>query len=55
MSKNALLDPWYGARDFVNNHDLSTISISKQDFEEQGAGYIKEHFCSNIFVKLDDD
>eukprot|EP00111_Clytia_hemisphaerica_P017969 TCONS_00053193-protein len=55
MSKNALLDSWYGARDFVNNNDLSTISISREEYEEQGAGYFKEHFCSNVFVKLDDD
>jgi len=54
LSKDALTDTWYGAKEFVNTNDLTSISISKSEYEEQGAGYLKEHFCSNIFVEIEE-
>ena len=55
MCQDPLLDSWRGAKDFVNSHDISSISFTKEDYEENGYGYFKEHVCSNIFVVLNDE
>ena len=44
------ISPWLGAAKFArtwNNQDLSNFTISKQEYEECGQGYLKEHRISN--------
>ena len=55
MCEDPLSDAWKGARDFVNDNEIASISLTKADYEEQGFGYFKEHFCSNLFVELNDE
>lgn len=44
------ISPWLGAAKFArtwNNQDISSFTISKQEYEECGQGYLKEHRLSN--------
>ncbi|CCF60183.1 hypothetical protein KAFR_0J01160 [Kazachstania africana CBS 2517] len=48
MSKNPSLDAWYGMRKLAQNEaDYKDSIISKKDYEEYGAEYIKEHKLGN--------
>lgn len=49
VSSNTNLDAWYGARDFANSNDLKQYLTTKQDFEEFGGEYLKEHYASNRY------
>lgn len=55
-SKDGLLDSWHGAVDFLReSRDLSSIMMSREEYDEQGVGYFKEHMYSNVYVELADD
>ena len=48
-AQNPVLDSWYGARKFALSPSLSQMCITKQDYEEKGGEYLKEHMCSNPY------
>ncbi|XP_046989142.1 actin-related protein 5 isoform X1 [Schistocerca americana] len=43
------LDPWYGARDFAASELLKEALVSRQDYEERGGEFLREHAASNPF------
>ncbi|KAK3910942.1 Actin-related protein 5 [Frankliniella fusca] len=50
LSRNPILSAWNGAREFANMPNFSKeFMISKDDFTEKGAEYLKEHKASNVF------
>lgn len=49
MSKSPAIDAWYGARDLANSAQLSTVLTTKQDYDENGGEYFREHFASNQY------
>lgn len=51
MAKNPCLDAWYGARDFAGSNDFENCCISKEEYYEMGAEYLKEHYVSNKYYK----
>ncbi|EGC33609.1 hypothetical protein DICPUDRAFT_154327 [Dictyostelium purpureum] len=48
-SNNSQLDAWFGARKWVNDNidQWNQFSISKEEYQEKGYDYIKDHFASN--------
>ena len=51
MSADPVLDAWCGARKWIKSvPDISAVSISRQEYDEQGGEYFKEHFASNLYV-----
>ncbi|XP_037540234.1 actin-related protein 5 isoform X1 [Nematolebias whitei] len=55
MATRPALDAWYGARDWAMEHPAAGGAegwISKQDYEEKGGEYLREHCASNAFVPL---
>lgn len=55
MATRPALDAWYGARDWALEHPAAGGAegwISKQDYEEKGGEYLREHCASNAFVPL---
>ncbi|KAJ8712337.1 hypothetical protein PYW07_005179 [Mythimna separata] len=51
LAKNPSLDAWYGARDFAGSNEFESWCISKEDYYEMGAEYLKEHYASNRYYK----
>jgi actin-related protein 6 len=50
--KDRELQPWLGAKKLVNlwqqeGNSMSTYTLTKQDYEECGTHYLKEHMLSN--------
>lgn len=48
-ASNPVMDAWYGARKWARSSALSIYSITKADYEEKGAEYLKEHCASNRY------
>ncbi|TRY91674.1 hypothetical protein DNTS_003334 [Danionella cerebrum] len=47
------LDGWFGAREWALRNPPGTQGwISREDYEEQGGEYLKEHCASNRFISL---
>lgn len=49
LAKNPSLDAWLGARNFAASPDIEKYLLSRQEYEEKGGEYFKEHPCSNLF------
>ncbi|XP_046844993.1 actin-related protein 5-like [Xenia sp. Carnegie-2017] len=50
-ASNFSLDSWLGMRQWARTvSDLSSVSITRQDYEEKGGEYLKEHQLSNHFI-----
>lgn len=48
-----MLDAWKGARRWALSDDnLSKFSVTRQEYEEKGGDYLKEHMCSNNYINL---
>ncbi|KAH0564365.1 actin-related protein 5 [Cotesia glomerata] len=54
IAKNPSLDSWYGARDFGINDNLPEFLVTRQEYDEKGGEYFKEHSASNIYTKSPD-
>lgn len=53
MADDAFADGWLGARSMVNNPDFSDqLFLDRNGYQENGPGFVKEHKCSNKFVRL---
>lgn len=48
-SNDPVLDSWKGARKWAMSPDCDELSITRKDYEEKGAGYIKEHMVTNQY------
>lgn len=51
IAKDPSLDAWNGARKFaLSSNNMKNFQITKEDYNEKGGEYIKEHFaCNSIF------
>ncbi|XP_055856097.1 actin-related protein 5 [Episyrphus balteatus] len=49
MADSASLDAWFGTRDLSRSELLAEFLTTKQDYEEKGSEYFKEHPTSNYF------
>lgn len=48
-----MLDAWKGARKWTLSDDnLNKFSVTRQEYEEKGGDYLKEHICSNHYISL---
>jgi hypothetical protein len=48
---NFSLDAWLGMRKWVSNiADLTSTSTTRQDYDEKGGEYLKEHQMSNQYI-----
>jgi hypothetical protein len=48
LAENPNLDAWKGARLFSNEEVNKQYYITKEEYEEYGVDYFKEHWCSNL-------
>lgn len=50
VTKKPSLDAWYGAKELAKNPaQLKKTLITRNDYEEKGAEYLKQFQSSNIF------
>lgn len=54
IAKNSSLDSWYGARDFGLSGNFPEYLVSRDDYEEKGGEYFKEHSASNVYTRSPD-
>lgn len=48
---NPVLDAWNGARKWARSlNSLQAVSVTREDYDEKGGEYLKEHFASNRYV-----
>lgn len=47
LAEDPILDAWKGGKDFVNDENNQKFFISRQEYQEQGAHFFKEHCASN--------
>ena len=47
-----MLDAWYGARKWARtlSNNLRTVSVTREEYDDKGGEYLKEHFASNLYV-----
>ena len=48
-AENPVVDAWYGARRWANSEDYQLGCISREDYQEKGAEYLREHLYSNRY------
>ncbi|KAI9309010.1 hypothetical protein BJ944DRAFT_254252 [Cunninghamella echinulata] len=49
IAKNPLLDAWKGAAKFALSNSFKQYCVTRQEYEEFGGDYIKEHNLGNIY------
>ncbi|KAL9988638.1 hypothetical protein ACROYT_G003104 [Oculina patagonica] len=48
---NPVLDAWNGARKWARSlNSLLAVSVTREEYDEKGGEYLKEHFASNRYV-----
>jgi actin-related protein 5 len=48
---NFSLDAWFGMRQWARTvPDLTSVSTTRQDYQEKGGEYLKEHQFSNHYI-----
>ncbi|XP_068688119.1 actin-related protein 5-like [Montipora foliosa] len=49
---NPALDAWFGARKWARalSTNLKSVSVTREEYDEKGGEYLKEHFASNLYV-----
>lgn len=48
---NPVLDAWNGARKWAKSlNSLQAVSVTREEYDEKGGEYLKEHFASNRYV-----
>lgn len=53
LASRPALDAWFGAREWALRNPAEDQGwISRQDYEENGGEYLKEHCASNIFIPM---
>lgn len=46
-----ILDPWKGMQKWANSEDSANCYVSKEEYEEMGPEYIKEHGLGNVSLR----
>lgn len=54
MADDPSLDAWRGARAFACDPQLPEYLITRQEYNEVGGEYFKEHYASNKYYKSPD-
>lgn len=49
LSRKPNIDAWYGARDFAASSIVNNYIVTKNDYDENGGEYLKEHTASNKY------
>lgn len=49
VAKNVNLNAWHGAKDLANSNQFKEFSITRNDYAEYGAEYLREHYASNRY------
>lgn len=49
IARNSSLDAWYGARDFAAQSESKEFLITREEYDEAGGEYLKEHRASNMY------
>ncbi|KKA29299.1 hypothetical protein TD95_005408 [Thielaviopsis punctulata] len=52
MAQDPLADAWRGAAEWVGSEAWKAAKVSRAEYEEKGADYIKEHDLGNAYVPL---
>ncbi|XP_075757454.1 actin-related protein 5 isoform X2 [Pelodiscus sinensis] len=53
FASSPILDAWYGARDWALEYvNREEGWITRNDYEEKGGEYLKEHCASNVYVPI---
>ncbi|GFY52042.1 actin-related protein 5 [Trichonephila inaurata madagascariensis] len=53
LADDPLFDAWKGARKWALHDDnLKKFAVTRQEYEEKGGDYLKDHMCSNHYVAL---
>lgn len=53
LASRPALDAWFGAREWALRSPAEDQGwISRQDYEENGGEYLKEHCASNTFIPM---
>ncbi|GFW16869.1 actin-related protein 5 [Trichonephila clavipes] len=53
LADDPLLDAWKGARKWaLHDENLKKFAVTRQEYEEKGGDYLKDHMCSNHYVAL---
>lgn len=48
---NPVLDAWNGARKWARSlNNLQAVSVTREEYDEKGGEYLKEHLASNRYV-----
>lgn len=50
-ARDAILDPWRGMLKWANSGEAEEGYVSRQEYEEMGAEYIKEHGLGNVCLR----
>ncbi|CAI4210583.1 unnamed protein product [Parascedosporium putredinis] len=50
-AKDAVLDAWRGAAQWAGSSSWKAAAVSRQEYEEKGSEYFKEHNLGNAFVQ----
>lgn len=50
-AQDPILDPWKGMQKWANSQDSSNSYVSKEEYEEMGPEYIKEHGLGNATLR----
>lgn len=50
FTENPSLDAWLGAKKWVTSSSVGNVWITRQDYEEKGGQYLKEHAASNRYL-----
>ena len=51
-AQDGLLDAWRGGCSWVNSEDSRGAFISREEYDENGVEFFKEHVTSNVSVTL---
>ncbi|XP_066994709.2 actin-related protein 5 [Anabrus simplex] len=49
MANNPTLDAWHGAQAFASTPNLEKFLLTKQEYDEFGGEFFKEHSASNVY------
>ena len=47
VAKQPVLDAWCGARKWATQADFDSYAVTKEEYEEMGGEWLKEHFVTN--------
>ena len=49
FAKNPTIDSWKGARKFALSSEFNEQLVTRQEYDEKGGEYFKDHTASNLY------